>query len=303
MVDIDSVRLNLNNDGINILKGIIALIMFAVALDLKPSDFTNLIKNPKGLVAGFLSQFVIFPLFTYLMIVVMNVKPSIALGLVMIAACPGGSMSNLLTSLGRGNVALSVGLTSLSTILSMVATPFFLVFIGDKIPETRALLTEIHVGKWEMLEGVFLILGIPMGLGMLSSKFLPNFSEKFQKIMKKVSVVFLGVFIIGALSANFKYFTEYFGILVGVVFVHSTLALMSGYLAAKIMRVSNYDMRAITMEVGIKNSALGLALVFQFFQGMGGMAMIVAWWGVWQTIAGLILIQFWKIKEKKKVLA
>lgn len=303
MVDIDTVRLNLNNDGINILKAIIALIMFAVALDLKPSDFTDLIKNPRGLVAGFLSQFIIFPLLTYFMIVVMDIKPSIALGLVLIAACPGGSMSNLMTSLAGGNVALSVGLTSLSTILSMIVTPFLLVFIGDKIPSTRALLTEIHVGKAEMLEGVFLILGIPMILGMISSKFFPNFSVKFQKIMKKVSVVFLGVFIIGALSANFKYFMEYFGVLVGIVFIHNTLSLFSGYSAAKIMRTSNYDMRAITMEVGIKNSALGLALVFQFFQGMGGMAMIVAWWGVWQTIAGLILIQFWKMMEKRKVLA
>lgn len=302
-MDIDLVRLNLNQNGMNVLKLIIAFIMYGVALDLKLADFKALFKNPRGLAAGFFTQFLVFPLITMAIIYFADVRPSIALGLVMIAACPSGNLANLVTSLSKGNVALSVGLTSSATLLSMITMPFILLFLGSKIPGAQALLSEIHISTSEMLEGVFILLGIPMILGMLTAKFFPAFSQKFQKIMSKISIVFLLIFIVGALAANYQHFLTYFHLIVGVVFVLNVLVLLSAYAVAKVMGLAEYDSRSITMVMGIKNSALGLAMVFQFFQGMGGMAMIVAWWGVSQIAFGLVAIKFWKYMDAKRVLA
>ncbi len=302
-MDIDLVRLNLNQNGMNVLKLIIALIMYGVALDLKISDFKALIKNPKGLAAGFISQLIIFPLIAIGIIYFAEVRPSIALGLIMIAACPSGNLANLVTSLAKGNVALSVGLTSTATLLSMLTMPFILLFLGSRVPGAGALLTDVHISIGEMLEGVFILLGIPMILGMLTAKFFPMFSVKFQKIMSKVSIVFLLIFIVGALVANYQHFMAYFHMIVGVVFVLNVLVILSGYFVSKLMGLTEYDCRAVTMVTGVKNSALGLAMVFQFFQGMGGMAMIVAWWGISQISFGLIAVKFWKYMDSRKVIA
>ena len=302
-MDIDLVKLNLNQQSLSLLKVIIGLIMFGVSLDLRVDDFKQVFKSPKSLFAGFLSQFIFFPLFTFLLVRFVEIKPSIALGLIMIAACPGGSMSNLMTSLAKGNVALSVGLTSISTLLSMITTPFLLMFIGDKLPGVANLLTQIHVDRGEMLEGVFIILGVPLVIGMLFAHYKPELSKKLQKFMNKFSVIVLAVFIVGALSANFTHFMTYFHTILITVLIHNVLAFSAGLLASKLMRLSFYDTKAVIIEVAVKNSGLGLALVFQFFGGLGGMAMITAWWGISQMVSGLALIQIWKMKETKKVLA
>jgi len=302
-MDIDLVRLNLNQNGMTVLKIIIALIMYGVALNLKVEDFRALIKNPRGLAAGFLTQLVLFPLIAYGLILLTDVRPSIALGLIMIAACPSGNLANLVTSLGKGNVALSVGLTSSATILAMGVTPFILLFLGKLVPGAGALLSEIHIGTGEMLEGVFILLGIPMILGMVTAKLFPIFSEKFQRIMNKVSVVFLLVFILGALIANYHHFLAFFHMIVGIVFALNLSVILGAYFVAKLMGLSEYDARAVTTTMGIKNSALGLAMVFQFFQGMGGMAMIVAWWGISQITFGLVAVKFWKWIDARRVIA
>ncbi|MFZ4715573.1 MAG: bile acid:sodium symporter family protein [Bacteriovoracaceae bacterium] len=296
-MDIDQVRLNLNQESLGFLKIIIAFIMFGVSLDLKLSDFKSIFKNPRGLIAGLLSQFVLFPIFTYLLITFYEVRPSIALALIMIAACPGGSMSNLMTSMAKGNVALSVGLTSISTLLSTLTTPFFLLLIGEKVSSVKLLLTEIQVNRSEMLEGVFLILGIPLTLGMLCARYYPGFAHKFQSSMNKIAMVILVVFVVGALTANYQHFLSFFHVILIAVLLHHLLALASGIIASKAMRLSTADTKAVIIEVSIKNSGLGLALVFQFFGGLGGMAMGVAWWGIWQVLTGVILLKFWQKKE------
>ncbi len=301
-MDIDHIRLNLDNNSMMALKLIIALIMYGVALELKVEDFKSLMKNPRGLMAGFLSQLVIFPIFTLALIFLIHLRPSIALGLVIIAACPSGSLANLMTSLVRGNVALSVGLTSASALLSMIVTPFMLIFLGEKIPGAQALLSEVHLGHSEVLERVFMLMGIPMILGMTTAKIFPHFCQKIQKTMKKISVGFLLFFIIAAFVANYQHFVNYMHMIVGIVFVLNVLVLLSGFIAAKILGLSDYNTRAVTVVMGLKNSSLGLALVFQFFGGLGGAAMVVAWWGVSQIAIGLITIQLWKYIDSKRII-
>lgn len=302
-MDIDLVRLNLNQNSINVLKVIIGLIMFGVALDLKIEDFRGLSKNLKSLVAGLAGHYLIFPALTYIMILVLGLRPSIALGLSMVAICPAGNLANLFTNNAKGNTAISVGITSVTTLLAMFTMPISLMMLGRFIPGAEPLLTEIKIDSFEMLEGVFIIMGIPLIAGMTLTKFKESLAQKLKKILGKLSFVFLLFFIVGALAANFQHFIDYIHMIVAVVLLHNVLALATGLLISKITQLETFDTKGIVFPICVKNTALGLALVFQFFQGMGGMALIVAWWGITQITMGIITSTYYKKKSLKGAVA
>jgi BASS family bile acid:Na+ symporter len=293
-MDIDLVRLNLNQSSMNILKVIIAIIMYGVALDLKFDDFFNMLKKPKAFITGTLGHYLLFPALAFLLILTINMKPSMALGFVMIAACPGGNISNVMTSLSKGNTALSVGISSFTTIVSMLATPFYLLFLGKYIPGADKLLTEIKLDTWEVFEGVFIILGIPLILGMSSRKLRPDLALKGHKLLGKLSFAFLILFVLGALSANFKFFLDYADKILGLVLVLNLLALSLAFITGKLTNLNRSDINALSYSMGLRNTALGLALVFQFFQGLGGMALVVAFYGLVQIGLGILMTHIWK---------
>ncbi len=135
---------------------------------------------------------------------------------------------------------------------------------------------------------VFLILGIPLILGMTLSKIFPRLADRVRKPFKIFALVFFILIVIGALAANYKIFFQVIGLVIIAVFIHNALALNIGYWTARLFRLDEGSCRAVSIEVGIQNSALGLILVFNFFDGMGGMAILVGWWGVWHIFAGLI---------------
>jgi bile acid:Na+ symporter, BASS family len=300
-MDIDAIRLNLNQDSIHVLQLIIAIIMFGVALDLKLSDFKDVVKKPKSLVAGLFGHYLLFPIFTYLLIVTFETRASISLGLAMVAICPAGNLANLFTHMGRGNTAVSVGLTSLTTLLAVFTMPVSLIFMGRFIPGSEVLLSEISINTAEIIQGVFVVLALPLMIGMLISKNAPGIALKLKKVMSKLSIIFLIIFIIGALAANFQHFIDYIHMIVGIVFVHNLLSLATGLIVGKLASVSAEDIKGITFPMSVKNTALGLALVFQFFEGLGGMALIVAWWGISQITLGLILSTMMKKKLQVSV--
>jgi bile acid:Na+ symporter, BASS family len=294
IMDIDAVRLNLNSGSMITLKVIIGIIMFGVALQLKPSDFIQLLKQPKAFLLGIIGHWVLMPLLTWALVMCLDLKPSIALGLVLVAASPGGNLSNVFTSLAGGNTALTVGLTSATTLSSLFLTPFLLVLLGHQVPGAEALLTEIKLDLWEVFEGVFLVLGIPLGLGMLVGRTFPSFSVRAHRVLAKVSFAFLIVFVVGAFAANYQHFLNYYQSIVGLSVLHAGLGFCLGLALGKVFRLSNRDTVGLILTQGVRNTALSLALVFQFFQGLGGMAMIVAFWGVTQIVFGIILSLLFK---------
>jgi BASS family bile acid:Na+ symporter len=145
-----------------------------------------------------------------------------------------------------------------------------------------------------MLEVIVMLLGVPLVLGMWVAKQFPGFAHKVQKPMKILSFIILLAFIGGALAANLKHFLDYIQLVVGVVFVHNLMALLTGYGLSTLIGLPERDRRAITFEMGIQNSGLGLILIFNFFGGLGGMAIVTAWWGIWHIVAGLTLATYWK---------
>lgn len=293
MAEVDLVRLNFNPQSLGLLNAILGLVMFGVALDLKLADFRGVLTLPKATLIGMLGQFVLLPAFTYLLVLAIRPAPSIALGMILVAACPGGNVSNFLTHHARGNTPLSVTMTALSTLAAIVMTPVNLSFWGGLHPQGAQILREVALNPLEMVVAVLLLLGVPMAAGLFVSHRLPRLAARLRTPMRWFGLVALGLFVIGALAANWRYFLDYVGYVVFAVFLHNGLALATGYWAARVSGLPERDRRAVSIEVGIQNSGLGLILIFNFFDGLGGMAIVTAWWGVWHLISGLTVATWW----------
>ena len=297
MNEMDLVRLNFNPGSLWVLNFIIGLVMFGVALDLKVSDFKAVLVMPKPVLIGLTGQFLLLPAFTFLLVLAIRPSPSVALGMMLVAACPGGNISNFLAHYARGNTALSITMTAISTAVAIVMTPLNLSLWGGLNPETAKILRIVALDPLDMLLAVFLLLGLPMAVGMWVGHSFPNFVDKAHKPVKIFSLVVFGLFVIGALAANWRYFLDFVGFVVFAVFLHNGLALLTGYFAARFAGLPERDRRAVSIEVGIQNSALGLILIFNFFDGLGGMAIVTAWWGIWHIISGLTVATLWSRRE------
>jgi len=294
---IDTIKLNFNPASMNILNIAIGVMMFGMALDIRKKDFLLIIKSPKGPVIGLIAQFILLPAFTFLLTLVFPAAPSILLGMILVASCPGGNLSNIITFLAKGNAALSVSMTAVSTAAAIVMTPLNLSIWGSLNPATAPILKAVSLNPFSVFQTVVIILGIPLVLGILFAAKFPKIAEKIKKPFKIFSIiVFIGVVGI-ALVSNGEQFFQVIGIIAFAVLIHNALALFLGYSAAKLGGLSIRDRRAVSIEVGIQNSALALTLIFGFFQGLGGMAVIAGWWGVWHIIAGLFMAFIWSRRK------
>jgi BASS family bile acid:Na+ symporter len=289
MTSVDDVVLNFSPGSLQLLNAILAVVMFGVALDLSVEDFRRLLDRPRALFFGFVSQFVFLPAVTFVLVLLIEPAPSMALGMILVAACPGGNVSNFITHRARGNVALSVSLTAVSTACAVVMTPFNLAFWASLYEPAQPLLAATSLSPWDMAFTVAVLLVMPLILGMLVAARLPALAARLRGPMKPLSMLILALFIVGGLAANFQHFLNYIGLVAGLVFVHNGLALLGGYLLPLAGGLPEEDRRAISIETGIQNSGLGLVLIFNFFGGLGGMAIVAAWWGVWHIISGLAL--------------
>jgi BASS family bile acid:Na+ symporter len=292
---IDALQLNLDSGGLHVMNVSLAIIMFGVALELTINDFKKVAKNPKATLVGLASQFFLLPALTFLLVVLMEPRPSFALGMMMVAACPGGNISNFFSLLARGNAALSVSMTAFATFLSIFMTPFNFAFWASMYGPTNVILTEIHLDLFEVFRIIILILGIPLILGMTLRHFKDEFSQIISPYIKNFGIIFFAGFVIVAFSMNFENFIGYVHLVVVLVFFHNTIALMSGYGLGYLFKLPRKDRKSISIETGIQNSGLGLLLIFNFFDGLGGMALVAAWWGIWHIVAGLSIGWYWSI--------
>lgn len=293
MQDLDTIRLNFNPESLLLLNVILGLVMFGVALDLTVHDFKRILRAPLAPVIGLVSQFVLLPALSFGLIYVLDLRPSLALGVLLVAACPGGNISNFIAHLAKGSTALSVSMTAMSTALAIFMTPFNITFWASLNPGTRAMLTQINVDPLDLFGTVLMLLGVPLVAGMWIHHKYPAVAHKLRKPFRIFSLIFFGLFVIGALAANWANFMKYIGAIFGLVLVHNAIAIALGYTSSFLARLEEQDRRAVAIEVGIQNSGLGLALIFTFFNGNGGMALVAAWWGIWHIVAGMTMAAFW----------
>ncbi len=287
MTEIDSITLNFSPGSLMLLNAVLAVVMFTIALDLTPDDFRRLRRSPKPLLVGMVSQFVVLPILTFALVWIAQPRPSIALGLILVAACPGGNISNFITHRAGGNAALSVSMTGIATIAAIFLTPINIAFWGGLYPPTRRILQQTEVDPVQIAITVSLMLVLPLILGVQLNMRRPDIVRRLRRPLQWIAMGIFISFVIIALAVNWTFFVQFAGAVAVLVIVHNTLALGGGWITATIAGLSSYDRRAVTIETGIQNSALGLVLIFAFFDGLGGMAVVAAFWGIWHAVSGL----------------
>ncbi len=293
--DIDSMRLNFSPGGLLFMNITLAAIMFGVALEIKVQNFKNILNYPKSAILGFGSQFLLLPALTFLLVIIINPPASIAMGMILIAACPGGNISNFISSLSKANVALSVSLTAIATLSATILTPLnFAAWGGLYVKYSEKALhlnIPIEIDFWQMAQTVFILLGIPLILGMWFGNRYPDFTKKYLNQIKFGSVVLYLIFIFGALWANRSFMGSILLPIGVIVFLLNAQTMFTGYIVGLVGRVSRADRLTLSIETGIQNSGLALILIFnpKLFNGNGGMAVMAAWWGIWQMVTGLAL--------------
>ena len=293
MVDIDSIRINFDQEQLWILNLCLGFLMFGVALELKLIHFKYLLEKPKLAIIGLMSQLIWLPLLTLGLVYLFNPPLSMAMGMVIVAACPGGNVSNFAVHLAKANSALSVLLTSITTLAAVVITPGYFIFLSKWLPGVEEMQQGIYVSPYELVTTIFQLIIVPLALGMIVNKQFPKFTNRIKKPVKILSIVIFFGFIIVAVFSNLQNIFNYLYLVFFIVLLHNTLALATGYYWSRINGLSKTDARAITLETGIQNSGLGLILIFNFFEGLGGMALIAAWWGIWHLVSAFTLATYW----------
>nr|WP_202107315.1 bile acid:sodium symporter family protein [Agromyces seonyuensis] len=279
---------------------VLGLIMFGIALDTKVSDFRAVLTAPKAMIIALVAQIVLLPAVTFGLSLLLNVQASIALGMILVACCPPGNISQVLTYRARGNVALSVSMTAVANVLYIFLMPISIAFWGGLHPTAREIVHAVSLNGWQMLLEILLIIGLPFVAGLFIANRWPRFAARVQPWFRWGSLIALLGFIIAALAGNWAFFVAYVGVVLLAVFLHDAVALALGYGSAVIGGLGSRERKAMTFEVGIRNAGLGLGLVFTFFGGLGGMAIVAGWWGIWDIIAGLIVATLWARRTRSK---
>jgi BASS family bile acid:Na+ symporter len=300
---LDDVVLNLDSAARSGLSVILALMMFSVGLGLSLDDFRRVLRRPGVILFGTALQVIVLPALTFLLTFAIAPTPSIALGMMVIAACPGGNASNVLTQAARGDAALSVSLTALSSALAVLTTPFNIVFWAGLHPRTSHLLSTIGLDRAAFLSETALTLGLPLATGLFLAERAHGFATRIRRPLHVFALIALGGFIVGALITNGSPLATAGSFIFPVLVIQDAMALTLGYGAARFVGLAEPARRAFTFETGIRNSGLGLVILLGHFKGLGGAALITAGWGVWHLISGSTLAAWWSRRDPTSIAA
>ena len=294
---IDAIDVTLNAGGMNTINIVLAFVMYGVALGIRPGIFIDVFKNPKSLIIGMVCQLILLPAFTFLLTLAFGTSISwtMALGMILVASCPGGNISNFMSSLSKANVELSVSLTAVSTALSVLLTPFNFWLYGNLYLHYANVAGEVPtlvIPLWDVFKTIFILLGIPLTAGILTARYLPKVAAALKKPLQYLSIIFFIAMVILSFAGNLDAFMKCIKYIFLIVLIHNLLALNIGFWTGTLFRVPKKDRRTLTIETGIQNSGLGLVLLlgtslFAGFPPHGGTLVITAWWGVWHIISGL----------------
>jgi len=297
---LDSLRIVLDPVGQAGVALALMLVMFGVALGLRVGDFRILVDKPRIYFGGVVSQVLLLPLVTFVLIHLIVPPPSIALGMIVVACCPGGSVSNLLTHLSRGEVAVSVALTATSSMLAALLTPASTLFWAQAYQPTAELLRSLDVSPWLFIGQTTLLLAIPLAAGMIVAAKAPGVASKIRKKATLIgALVLIGTIIYGVIYF-YPVLWPAIGLLAGITILHNSVAFLTGATAGWLLSRQSAVRRALTFEVGIQNSGLALIILLSQLKGVGGAAAIAAVWGVWHIIAGGTLAFFYNCFDAKK---
>ena len=285
---LDQAQIHFDEGSLWVMNIALGLVMFGIALNLTARDFKQLWLAPKPIIAGLISQFIALPLVTFFLVTWFNPPAGVGLGMIMVAACPGGNVSNFITQLAKGNTALSISLTALATAVAVLMTPLNFTLYASLWTPGSSLMQNVSVDVWSMAVLVGLLLGFPLGMGMWMRHRQPTRAKQLAFWINRGALLFFLGLIIAAVLQNKAQIEAYSGLLFGYVFIHQGLAMATGYGMSRLFGLGVSNQKTLIIETGIQNSGLGLMLIFTFFNGLGSMALIAAFWGIWHLISGLL---------------
>lgn len=299
MHPVDTLQLHFNPDQMIVLNIAMAFLMFGVALDVLPSDFRKVVEFPKSVAVGLLAQYLIFPLLTLAIIYAFHPPVSVAMGMVLVSMCPSGNMTNFLVHFARANVALSVTLNAIIILSATVVTPAGFLFWSKFIPDSSALRQSFEIKFVDMALIIVELILAPLLLGMFLNRRFPVFIARIRPWVQRISLLIFFTILVLALFGNRDNLGNYLGFVFLLVLVHNLVALSNGYFLGRLARLPELDCRTLAFESGVHNTALGLLLIFRFFNGLGGMALIAAWWGIWDLVTGLGLAGYFRKRVRE----
>lgn len=277
-----------------ILAAILALMMFSVALNLRATDFALLLQTPKAVLAGLIPQLLLLPAATWALTMVLDLPANVELAMMLVAACPGGNTSNIVSHFAKANTALSVTLTAISSVAASATLPLSFALMAANNPDTASMLVELAVDYDMLIINLVVMLAIPMALGLLLGAKRPQIANRLKQPLARLSFALLIVFIVGGLYGQRELLTLALLPTIALVIGHNCMGLALGWSSATVLGLAPADRRAITIEVGMQNSALALAVIASQFGGDIGMIVLAGLWGIWHIISGLGLAGLWR---------
>ncbi len=294
MHPVDALRIRFDADQLALLNLVMAFLMFSVALDIRLSDFRQVFRFPRSIGVGLVAQYLLFPLMTLGLIALFQPPVSMALGMVLVGMCPSGNMTNFLVHFARGNTALSVTFNGIVILLASVITPLGFLLWSSAVPGAAQLRRDFDISFGDMALIIVQLILLPLLAGMLLAHYQPRLVARIRSWVQRLSLILFFGIILGALWGNRDHVITYVGYAFVLVLLHNGLGLGIGYALGRAARLPEADSRALAFETGIHNTALGLLLIFRFFHGLGGMALIAAWWGIWDLVTGIALAWWWR---------
>jgi len=299
--EIDALRVIVDDQTRAGIAAILVGMMFTVALALRVEDFKAVRREPVRIAGGVAAQILGLPLVTLLLVILISPPASIALGMIVVASCPGGNVSNLLTHFARGNTAYSVSLTTISSVSAAIATPISIMLWSSLYPPTAALVHRLDIDPAPFIVQTVLLLALPLAAGMTVAALWPRTAQRMRKVLMPLAMGGLILLIAVGTVQNWFIVTAVGAIVIPVAVMHNAAAFGLGAVAGRVMRLDVSHRRALTFEVGIQNSGLGLLILLGQFDGLGGAAAITGIWGIWHIVSGSALIGLYRATDWLKL--
>jgi len=266
----------------------LAFIMFALGLGLTGADFLRVVKQPRDFFVGTFSQIILLPIIAFILVKLFSVSPELAIGVMIIAAAPGGVTSNILTSFARGDVALSISLTAIISLLSVITVPFIILTSLTLIEDSSL---DLNISLTNMAISMFLIVTVPVIIGMIFRKLASNASMKFEPIAKKVSAVLFVIVLLGAILAEKKNIISYFAEAGLITLTLNVVMMVVAYYVAQLLASGTKQKKCITIECGLQNGTLAIFVATSIFGG-GIYVIPAATYSLIMFLTSLIFIYF-----------
>lgn len=284
-----------------ILMMVLATMVYTVSLDLRVADFRYVARHPLAVGVGLFAQFVLLPGATLMATLVLELPPATEAAMMLVAACPGGALSNVVTHFGRGNLALSLSISAVSNVLALALTPLNFTLMISANPQTAAWARSIALDPRDLVMSLVLLLALPMGAALLTTRNAPALAARIAKPLARFAAIALFLFIVLAVAAQWRLFLIELTRTLPLVVAQNALGLALGYAAARLARLSAADLRAVVVESGMQNSGLALGIIAAQFGADLQMTAVAGLWGIWHIVSGGTLAILWRRQSRAKM--